>query len=184
MSAYCTEADVKAVATDWTPPTTGWGSRVTDAITRASAMMDTNCNQWFDSRAVTVTTQTCTPNQRRLFLPARMISLTSVTENGQPVSGVFAYPTYLEKPLGCPWLPGQQNIVVSATMGFATPPQDIVLCTAWLTAIMLNLVQKQYMAPSGQQSSTPVSSLPKDMQKIIAQQALVGLHQQPFLIVP
>ncbi len=187
-SSYCTPADVKSVTSDWTAQSATWDTRVAAAIINASAMVDQYTNTWWDQRHVSIKTQTCTPDQKRLFLPANLVSLDTngVTENGIVVSGVVGYPKWIEKPAAgscryC-WRPGQLNIVIAGEFGYATVPYFIEQSTAHLAGILLGMVQRSFSTPDGGQSATLANKMPEFIKTSLEQGRFVGLHQQPFII--
>ena len=111
----------------------------------ASQEIDLRTRTWFDSRAVVLTGQG-EFDQRRLWLPAPIISITSVIENGKTLttpadyfagldflekSTVHLFPSDWNRNLGAWWDVTPNNIVITATLGYANVGEDIKgLCSA------------------------------------------------------
>ncbi len=196
MSSYCADTDVKAVAPDWTSINTAFDGRVEPIIVNASKLIDEWTSSWFDSRALEVKTEPCREGQRKLFMPAPIVSVTSITENGialAPTTYVL-YRRWIEKSwqnpvpaagsLGGPgvvWRPGQLNIVVTGNFGYTTPPADIVEATAYVAATIMGIRSKVTTDPSGVSSAKLLGELPSFIQDTITRHKDVGLHQQPFV---
>ena len=196
MSSYCADTDVKAVAPDWTSISTNFEARVLPIIENASKIVDELTSQWFDARALTIQTQPCRDGQIRLFMPAPIVSITSLTESGsvlQP-SQFVAYERWIEKswtnPLpvagwggpGRSWRCGQLNITAVGTFGYSTPPGDIVEATAYIAAAIMGIRAEVKISPSGAQSSALLGSLPQYIRDALERRKNVGQHEQPFLI--
>jgi hypothetical protein len=170
---------------------------VNPIIINASKLIDEWTSSWFDARSVVVSTEACRDGQRKLFVPAPIISVASLTENGQalPSSSYVVYRKWIEKrwsnpyPVagypgapGLSWSRGQLNIVLTGVLGHPTPPADIVEATAFVAATIMGIRSEIKQSPSGHQSASLLTSLPDYIQATVRRHAMVGLHQQPFLI--
>lgn len=196
MPSYCSEADVQAATSRWANYTTPAGARVDQAIINASKMVDQQTNKWFDNRHLLVKTQPCVPNQTKLFMPANIISLDSVTETGVALNvstQVLAYSTWIEKVYtsapsnlfnSCwpAWVPGQQNISVQGHFGYSAVPQDIVQATAHIAGMILGMVERQYTTGDGAAGAALVLKLPAWVKTILINNTLGGIHTQPFVL--
>lgn len=197
MAAYCTEDDVRSAASKWSADVADETTRITAAIVQASAMVDQQCGTWFDNRAQTIKTQPAVPGQKRLFMPAPIITLTSLSENGSALTvatQLVLYKNWVEKlytagafsgqasscwPL---WSPGQLNIIAVGTFGYATVPADVVRVTAHWAALLLGMVQRQYIAGDGAPGAATVLALP-DWAKATLKSRFYGmLVPQPFVV--
>ena len=201
MSSYCAESDVMAVTSRWAAYTGAAAPRVDQAIINASLMVDIETEQWFDARAITVTTQPQSQAQKKLFMPAPVISLTSVTESGIsiPLAQIVTYPTWIEKawpgaggtgfvspysPWVNPtsWRPGQMNIVVVGSFGFATTPQDIVAATAYIAALMIGMVETTTIGGDGAATSKLMKEVPAWVKRTLIARKKAGMVYQPFVL--
>jgi hypothetical protein len=185
--AYCTQDDVKLAANRWTALDTGETARVTDAINKASAYFESQTGSFFDQRTIQVTSEPLNAMQRRLFMPAPVISLTSVVEAGIDItSNVLIYKGWLEKnaqaifnwpgdPVNFYWANQQQAVVVIGVFGYAATPADVVQVVAFLAAQILGWVEKTFITPDGISQSIRDNTLPPWAKDIINTRTL-----QPF----
>lgn len=171
--AYCSVDDVKLAANRWSDLGTDADSRAQAAILRAQAIVEQRTGTWWDQRNLRVTTEPVNGQQKRLFMPAPVISLTSVTENGVDItSSVLNYVLWLEKSTSAafPW-PGdgnsanawstnQQSVVIEGLFGWAQTPEDIVQVTAHIAAMLLGWVEKSFTTADGLTASIRDLALP------------------------
>jgi hypothetical protein len=209
MSAYCTQADVMSAAGRFGTLTAAEVTACASAITQAQAWVEKATGTFFDQKHLKVVTQTVRVRQKRIFLPAPVVSIdgNTITENGnvltlgtdfvlyQPSSG----PGWLEKLAaniglqgwmgmssadGPAWDNTQQCIVVEGQFGYATVPADITKLTAWVAARFLGWVTVSFTNGDGVTKAVLNLDVPEWAKSTIAMRSLSPLDQQYFGISP
>lgn len=194
--AYCSVDDVKLAANRWTDLGTDADTRAQAAIARAQAIVDQRTGTWWDQRHLRVTTEPINPRQKRLFMPAPVISLDSVTEDGLDItSSVLNYVNWLEKSTSAafPW-PGdgyaanawstnQQSVVVEGQFGWASTPDDIVQVTAHIAAMLLGWVEKSFTTADGLTASIRDLALPDWVKDTLDSRRSEAYDTQAFIVV-
>ncbi len=191
---YCTADDVKAATSRWSSYTDQSEARVNNAIMRASAIIDDQTGQWFDLRHLQVKTQPHTSTQRKLFMPAPVVTIDSITESGATLDAstqILIYGSWLEKVTPTPpalisasfnWAVGQQNVVVSGYFGYSTVPLDIVQACAHIAGMILGMVERSYVTGDGSAGAALVNSFPPWVKEILTRRTRTQLQYQPFIL--
>lgn len=199
MAAYCTQADVVTAAGRTQTLTTAEITACAAAMLQATAMFEKATGTWFDSRHLAVTTEAVQTRQRRLFLPAPVISLDSVVEGDATLTlGTDFYlyqprtgPGWIEKavattgsvqfngPAGT-WTTKQQGVVVSGTFGYSAVPTDVVKATAYIAAQILNWVTVSYQTGDGVAKAVLNLKLPDWVNETIRSRTVSPLDEQYF----
>lgn len=194
--AYCNADDVKQAANRWTDLGTSAATRVAAAITQAQRFVDQQTGTFFEQRTLQVVTEPISNAQKRLFMPAPVIALTSVTEGGTDITtSVFNYVKWLEKNaglVGVPfpgdpptpnyWLYQQQSVVILGTFGFAATPDDIVAVTAFIAASLLGWVEKSYVDANGLSYAFRDNVFPPWVQQTIDDRKFSPFDVQPMIV--
>lgn len=194
--AYCDEEDVKQAANRWTDLGTDAATRVEVAIEQATKFIDQQTGTFFEQRILQVTTEPLSNQQKRLFMPAPVISLTSVTEGGVDITtSVLNYVKWLEKNASAalPW-PGevnpasfwkysQQSVVIVGTFGYAATPKDINAITAFIAAASLGWVEKSFVDANGLSQAFRDNSFPPWVNQVIYDRELSPVDLQPTIVV-
>lgn len=173
QAAYCSSAQVQAfaklLAEDWT--VTATADAITLLIQAASDLVDDKSKTWWDSRKAALT-YTGAPDSRYLFLPAPIVTLTSVVENGNTLvadthywakkqtlekNDSYLWPVDQAKGVGWWWCTIPNSVVVSGTFGYTTTPKKIVLLTAAMAAEMGDLRKRQTIDANGDMTETTIS---------------------------
>lgn len=150
-------------------------TKIDNMIGFASSHIDRETRQFWEKRTLTITTEAVFRNQRKLFMPARIISITSVTEAGVAldVTEFKVYGSWLEKTnssfteitgrfeIGGPvWSRIQQDIVVVGDFGYDPTPPDIELLTAEVTAVFAGVKTRSFTQDDGVERTVLVNALP------------------------
>ncbi len=152
--------------------------KLNDMIGFASDYIDTHTRTFWDQRDLTVTTEAVFSNQRRLFMPAPIVSITSVTEAGVAIATADfkVYRTWLEKlntsfaevssrfEIGGPvWSRIQQDIVVVGRFGYATglTPRDIKLLCVELVGVFAGMKTKSFTQDDGVERTVLTNAIPE-----------------------
>ena len=128
----------------------------------ASRMLDRDTGRWYDQRAATITTQG-TGRSRRLFLPAQIVELTSVTESGTVLTEAtdfYRHDSWLDKP-GAYWSPITDDVVIVGKFGMLSTPEDVKILTCGIAAAVGEYRKRTYVAEDGTVAEVPTNSLPK-----------------------
>ena len=199
MSAYCTQADVLVAAGRSQALTTAETTACAAAMLQATAMFEKATGTWFDSRHLAVTTEAVQTRQRRIFLPAPVVTLDSVVEDGATLTqgtDFFLYqprtgPGWIEKatsttgnvqfngPAGT-WTVKQQGVVISGTFGYSAVPTDVVKATAYIAAKILNWVTVSYQTGDGVAKAVLNLKLPDWVTETIRSRSVSPLDEQYF----
>lgn len=193
--AYCSVDDVKLAANRWADLSTEEDLRATAVIARAQAIVDQRTGTFWEQRNLRVTTEPLNAGQTRLFMPAKVISLTSVVESGVDVTtGVLVYGEWLEKnsssgfawpgtTTGNAWAYAQQSVVVEGAFGWASTPEDIVQATAHIAAQMLGWVEKSFTTADGISASIRDLKIPDWVLETLDSRRLEAYDCQPTVVV-
>ncbi len=200
--AYCTSDQVRAQANRADAFTTLETTRVTDAIAQAQAFIDDRTGTWFDDRNVTVKTECISDKQDKLFMPAPIISVTSLTEDGTALVagadqdylsyGALGYfrkmknsQNFLVGNIFNPWSMWSQNpqaIVFVGHLGFTTVPSDIAQVCALLAGIYMGIIERTYTTPDGVIGAVRTLKLPQWAEDVLENRTRPSWHYQPFII--
>lgn len=146
----------------------------------ASRSLDRETGTWWDDRDVTVKTQAFKDGQRKLFLPAPVISLTSVTEGGSTLTedtDFFTFGTHLElgssnfpRLAGSPrpgrgWSTQAKGVVVVGHLGYEAVPPEIRILTARMAAYMSGHAERDVISFDGTAQGLPAVQWPKDIEQ-------------------
>ena len=161
--AYVTLAEVKRHI-GLTSSVADQDTKLNDMIGWASDHIDTVTRKFWEKRTLTVTTEAVFRNQKKLFMPAPIISITSIKEAGVAldVSEFKIYKDWLEKTnssfaevtgrfeIGGPvWSRLQQDIVVVGDFGHTVTPRDIRLLTAEIVGIFAGMKTRSFTQDDG-----------------------------------
>ncbi len=164
----------------------------------ASKFIDNACSQWFDKRYVKVTTEASEEatsvgvaymggfglGQRELFMPGRIISVDSITEDGELLdpSEYHLYSFWIEKDGKTFWTTLQRSIVVIGYMGYASVPEDIKSACMEIAGIWSGLKKNDYIDGNGIAQATTIRSLPKWVQSVLASHMATDFHNQVWTV--
>ena len=180
--------------------TTDQDAAIDDAIGDASDHIDAETRTFWDQRDLTITTEAVFRNQRRLFMPAPIISITSITEAGVALdtANFVIYRTWIEKvntafteitgrfEIGGPvWSRVQQDIVVVGRFGYKTneTPRDIKLITKELAGVFSGLKTRSFISDDGIASTVVVTEIPTWVNDKIFSRRLPIVIGQRFVVV-
>jgi hypothetical protein len=196
--SYCVLEDVKSAAERWNPLTPAEETRANASIVQASRWVDQQTGKFFYARKLAVTTEAPGDRLQRLYVPASVIELTAVEEDGEELDldNVLIYPGALEKrntfqsagsfvpaAFAQYWSTSQQGIVVSGTFGYATCPADIVRLTAHVAGNLLGWIVRSYDNGSGvMQSVRDDKTLPMWAKMILDSYRSTAMDQQSFMV--
>ena len=168
MPSYATLADVK-LQVGKTTVSPDEEVALKNKIPQASELVDSWTGTWWDNRTQTVQTEARDPQQVRLFMPARIVSITSVAESGVALaaSDFVVYPHWIEKKGRAPWSTLQLDLTVVGVFGFKTVPPDISTLTAEVAAMLSGLKVRSYTQDDGVEKAVLMTSLPSWAQAII-----------------
>ncbi len=170
---------------------------ITAALKRASELIDRWTRTWFDTRAVTIRTKAVTEQQKRLFMPAHIISITSVKEDGDTLAAdeYIVADSWLEKPRSF-WFCGDETVTgvsvkygieIVGSLGYmegkAEVPQEIQGVTAEIGNIMGGFKTRSIIQDDGVERAIILTDLPPWAQDVIGSHTLGRLKQQPMVIV-
>jgi hypothetical protein len=198
QAAYCTSAQVQAFARalreDWT--VTATADAITLLIQAASDLVDDFTKTWWDSRKAKLT-YTGAPDSRFLFLPAPIITLTSVVENTKTLTDgtefwskldtlekndAYLWPVDQAKGVGWWWCTIPKSIVVQGTFGRATPSK-IKLLTAAMAAEMGDLRRRQIIDSDGMLKEVTINQFSAWIQTALKRNRSVMIHgNEPPLV--
>ena len=135
--------------------------KVLAAIADASAEVESRTGTWWDKRKVTVTTAAVEQNQKKLFMPAPIISVVSVTVSGVALDAALyrAGAKHLEMVDGSCWTRTPQAVVVVAYLGNEITPDDIKRATKEIAGAYSGLKTKTYATNDGVQMTVTHTSL-------------------------
>ena len=212
MAAYCTASDVQLAAGKYQTLSAAETTAVTAAIPQAQSIVERITGTFFDQRHLQITTEAVQYRQKRLFMPAPILSIdgNAITENGisltvGPTGNVLLYqPTLGVTPLGVGWLekaagtagwlnwPGelpaiywttqQQGVVVPGVFGYASVPLDITKVTAWKTAEILGWITLDYTDGGGVSKAIMKNGLPDWAMEILRSRSISHQNEQYFNI--
>lgn len=180
--------------------TTDQDAKLTDAIGDASDHVDSETRTFWDQRDLTITTEAIFANQRKLFMPAPIISITSITEAGVLIdpTNFKVYRTWIEKlnssfsevtgrfEIGGPvWSRVQQDIVVVGRFGYKTneTPRDIKLITKELAGVFSGLKTRSFVSDDGVASTVLVTEIPDWVDRKLVSRRLPIVIGQRLLVV-
>lgn len=197
---YCTLADVLAQANRISPFTDTENTRAQAAIAQAMATIDRETGTWFDNRHVQVITETISEKQGKLFMPAPIISTTSLTEDDVALvegddADYLQYDEYFVKMKNAqnflvgnifnPWSMWSQNpqaIVFIGHLGYATVPSDIAQVCALMAGIYMGIIERTYTTPDGVVGAVRTLKLPEWAVETLRARTRPGYDYQPFII--
>lgn len=144
-----------------------------NAIKDATAMVDAWTGTWWDSRKVRITTSAEEVSQQLLFMPARIISIESVTIDGTVLapSAYQVFNTWLEYENGSSWTRKRQAIVVVGTLGYTITPGDIKGLTKDLAAALSGFKTKTYITADGVQATVSLTNIPEWADAVVESRA-------------
>jgi hypothetical protein len=181
---YCSVADVQRVA-GRSSLSALETSALGDWIVRASEFVDRFCGTWFEPRTKTIKTEAVRLDQVRLFLPAKLLSLTSLVEDGGTLtldSDFYSYEWWLEKNGRQAWTTEQRSVVAVGSFGYATTPAEIVEAAAQIAATMAGYKQRSYVSGDGVAASVLISILPDYVRETLEMHRRPDADEQRFLI--
>lgn len=163
---------------------------VDEAIVEGSQWVDTFTGQWWNQRTQTILTEAVTPRQKKLFMPAHIISITSVKEG---VSGGLAgvaldagdfhiYNDYLEIDGATPWSMDQLDIEVVGSFGYTATPTDIVRAASDVAAQFTGLRKRAFTQDDGIEQTILITDLPAHSQDVLKARVKYSFLNQPFKI--
>ncbi len=173
-------------------------TKLTEMIGFASDHIDTETRKFWDKRTLTVTTEAVFRNQKKLFMPAPIISIASITEAGVALdTTVFKiYKDWLEKTgssfaevtgrfeIGGPvWSRVQQDIVVKGDFGHDPTPRDIKLLAAEIVGIFAGMKTRSFTQDDGVERTVLVTALPEWVNQKLASLRQPRVIGQRLLIV-
>ncbi len=149
-------------------------------LPRASRMIDrwtrVPTDGWSDLQGKTITTQAAREGQQLLFLPLRIQSITSVTQNGILLTegaddDFVTWDWYLEQIHGgrvgrkffshAGWTSLQQKIVIVGNFGFAAIPDEVNLMAVEATAIISGLKKNVFETNEGSEGAVLLTDMPQ-----------------------
>jgi hypothetical protein len=186
---YCTSDQVKQLAQ--IKGEQGGANRdaiIASSITRVSATIDQQTGTWFDSRAKTLYIDPVGIRRTRIFMPAPVVSITSITEFGNLLTYkdyVLAEPGAIRRTLGF-WMCGQYDdgsamhngITVVGTFGFATVPPDVEEACAELSAIVAGIKKRTFVTGDGIEKAVTATTLPDIVKMILANRLWLDFTNQ------
>jgi len=190
MAVYTTLAQVKlhiGLATS----TTDQDSLINQMILRVRGLVDMWTRTWWDKRTQTITTEAFHSRQEKLFMPAPVISLTSVKEGidgGQATGTAIAakdyriYRTWLEKAGRGFWSTTQLDIEIKGDFGYATVLDDIKWLNEEIIGVLSGMKTKGFIQDSGVERTVLVNEMPADVQKAIFSHRLPSSGSQKLLV--
>ena len=195
MAQYLSLADARdlyGIPTDDTESDAG----INKTLQRATALIDAWTHAWWDKRTVTIRTRAITDRQRKLFLPAHVITITSVKEDGVALlpDEFIVGPSWLEKPSSF-WFHGFETVVgVSIKPGIeiigdlgwkrnlTVVPEEIQAAVGEIANIMGGWRKRTIIQDDGIERTVLLTDLPDWVQDIIFSHKLGRLRQQDFII--
>ena len=178
-AAYCTEAQVlSAAGLGAEPASTVVAALVASLIPQVEDMIDQATGTWWNSKSKTLYLQP-PPYTNALEMPAPIITLTSVTEEGALLDAhdYVNAKTHLEREGGTSWasLPYDNGttleypvIVVATAMGYATVPDRIVRLASDLVAILAGLKTRTYIDEDGVKQAVTSRTTPDYVKQVLA----------------
>ena len=153
------------------------------ALKAASQEIDRVTGRWWDQRAARFTTQGIVES-KSLYLPQRIISITSITEAGieiyQGVTpqvvyiwdswveklGLYMWPNERAALWGAYWSPKPQDVVVTGTFGEpewtgGTANEEIQMLCCAIAAAQLDLRRRDFISANGDIGSSPIGKYPE-----------------------
>lgn len=197
---YCTLSDVLSQANRTDAFTDTENTRAQAAIAQAMATIDEETGTWFDDRHVQVVTEIISDKQDKLFMPAPILSVTALTEDGIALTAgtgndYLQYDNYFRKlktsqnfligNVVTPWTMWSQNpqaVVFTGHLGFASVPQDIVQLCALLAGIYMGIIERTYTTPDGVVGAVRTLKLPEWAIETFRRRTRAGWDYQPFII--
>ncbi len=133
-----------------------------DAIMDATETVDAWTGTWWDKRHVKITTAAVEQGQRALFMPARIISIDSVTVDGTALGAdeFVALGSWLEYTDGRSWTRKRQAIVIEGQFGHTILPRDIKSLTKELAGALSGLKTKTYTTSDGVSATVSLTNIP------------------------
>ncbi|KKN69399.1 hypothetical protein LCGC14_0441260 [marine sediment metagenome] len=192
MADYVTLVEVKnhiSLEQDSTEQDT----KLTAMIKQAQKAIETWTGTWWDARTKTIQTEATHRRQIKLFMPARIISLTSVTdgvEGGTQTGTVIlaadlrVYETYIERSGRVFWSDEQLDIEVVGSFGYTVVPDDIKVLTLETIGILAAMKQKSFTQDDGVERTVLLNALPTWVKEIIQSRRMHNFVNQPWLITP
>jgi len=160
-------------------------------ILRVRGLVDMWTRTWWDQRTKTITTEAFHSRQEKLFMPAPVISLTSVKEGidgGQATGTAIAaadyriYRTWLEKAGRGFWSTTQLDIEIKGSFGHATVLDDIKWLNEEIIGVLSGMKTKSFIQDSGVERTVILNEMPEIVQKTIFSHRLPSTGSQKWII--
>ena len=137
-------------------------AEMNEAIKDATETVDSWTGTWWDKRHVRITTEAVEVGQRSLFMPARIISIDSITVDGVALlaADFKLFGSWIRYTDGRSWTRKAQAIVVEGQFGHVTTPGDIKRLTKELSGAFSGFKTKTYMTSDGVQATVSNTSIP------------------------
>jgi hypothetical protein len=184
MAAYATAAETARFA-GITEPTDKQLTAIQEVLPGASAQIDAWTKTWWDKRAATFRTNAAEQFQHNLFMPAKILSITSVkigTTNPTVVDpgDYTAFNRWIRRKAGA-WTREGLAIEIVGYFGETVVPEDIKLLAKAVGATMSGLAKKSYITADGIQATVNTTSIPEWAQKVIDSNRFDLMVPQPFV---
>ncbi len=185
--AYATVEDVRRVLGKENL-TVDQTTLITRLILSATAQIDTETGQFFETRNLTFKTEAPDLHTRKLFFPAKVQSITSITEDGELLvegndEDFIIYDFWAVREDGRFWDIEPQRTVVIGVFGPVTTPADIVQACAEIAGMMSGLNQVSFVEGDGIAQSIVVTNLPAYVQKILKTHTIQRFSSQNYRFV-
>lgn len=161
MADYITVTELQNYINQ-TDPSAAQTTFLGTVVTHASRYVDHFTGTWFDNRTTqTIKTQAAFVDQKRLFMPAKIISITSITETGVLIAATdyVIYKHWIEKKFLSTWSNLQLDIVVIGAFGYAAVPSDIKAACLEVGAAMSQMRKKSWVDEAGNAGVSIVNSI-------------------------
>ena len=197
---YCSLEDMRIDGNRWQDLQDDEATRATNVAAQASRLVDRLTGTWFYDRHLRIKTQAPNDMVQQLFMPAPVISLSSVTENtvAMDLTDVLTYPSWLEKDNGQIvlvdpfdfgskkfWSRLQQGIVIEGHFGLVTAdlPQEITKLTAHIASTLMGWATRTYTTGDGVEKQVyNTDTLPDWAKAIISDRKWVDWHGQVSML--
>lgn len=155
------------------------------AIADASAEVESRTGTWWDKRKVQVTTSAIEDLQQRLFMPAPIISIASITVDGTlvPAAEYIVHQSWIESASGSTWTRLQRGIVVVGFLGVTNTPGEIKRAVKELAGAYSGLKTKTYVAVDGVQNTVNTTAIATWVDDILDTHARENIVGQRFEVV-
>jgi hypothetical protein len=184
MASYATAAESARLA-GIKNPTEAQTTALQEVLPGASAQVDAWTKTWWDKRRVTFRTNAVEPYQSRLFMPAKILSIVSITIGTTSPTVVdpadfTVFNRWVRLKSGY-WTREPLAIQIVGDLGETIVPEDIKLLTKALAASMSGLAKKSYITADGIQATVNTTSIPEWAQKIIDSNRFDRSVSQPIV---